>query len=175
MRTKWKLAAIGTALVMTTSLGTGFATAYFAQPRAEAQTEVSEPRPAAPVKRVASRAVAGLPAPRPTYAAAPAQAYQPAVQTYRPAQTYNPQGVAYPAASPATTVGCESKDKWLRVGKDGHIGADPAGRLGEGGGAIADGKKGAGKGAAIGGIAGAATGAAYGLYQNKTACGSILN
>ncbi len=158
MKTKWKLAAIGTALVMATSLGTGFATAYFAQPRAEAQTEVSQPRAVAPVKRVAYR-----PAPRATY--------QPAVQP-----AYTPATAAYPAASPTTTsVGCESKDKWLRVGKDGLIGAVAGALLGAGGGAIADGKNGAGKGAAIGGIAGAATGAAYGLYQNKTACGSILN
>jgi hypothetical protein len=164
MKTKWKLAAIGTALVMATSLGTGFATAYFAQPRAEAQTEVSQPRAVAPVKRVAYR-----PAPRATY--------QPAVQpAYTPAKTYNGPGVAYPAASPTTaSVGCESKDKWLRVGKDGLIGAVAGALLGAGGGAIADGKNGAGKGAAIGGIAGAASGAAYGLYQNKTACGSILN
>jgi hypothetical protein len=164
MKTKWKLAAIGTALVMATSLGTGFATAYFAKPRAEAQTEVSPPRAVAPVKRVAYR-----PAPRATYQ--PAPTYQPPVQP-----AYTPAAVAYPAASPTTTsVGCESKDKWLRVGKDGLIGAVAGALLGAGGGAIADGKSGAGKGAAIGGIAGAATGAAYGLYQNKTACGSILN
>ena len=156
MDSKWKLVAVGTALVMTTSLGTGLATSYFAQPRAEAQTEFQEPRMVAPVKRVAYR-----PAPRATY--------RPAVQTYAPAP------VAYPAASPRMDVGCEQKDKWLRVGKDGLIGAVGGALLGAGGGAIASGTSGAGKGAAIGGLAGAAAGAAYGLYQNKTACGSILN
>ena len=147
MNNGWKLAAIGTALVMTTSIATGAATSYFSQPRAESRTDVSQPRPV-PVRA----------------------AYRP------PVQTYTPEDVAYPAASPRTVaLGCEQKDKWLRVGKDGLIGAAAGALLGAGGGAIANGGKGAGKGAAIGGIGGAAAGAAYGLYKNKTTCGSILN
>ena len=153
MENPWKLITIGIALMTTTALVTGVTTSYLTAPRVEAQAS-------APAHRVA--------------AARNGRVSEP-VRTGTLAPTASPSAPASTTAPvPAPTAGCEQNDKLVRVGRDGLIGGLVGAAVGAAGGAIADGGKGAGKGAAIGGIAGATTGSLYGLYQVKTACGSIL-
>jgi hypothetical protein len=154
MENRWKLAGIGAALVGTTALATGVTTSYLTAPRADAH--LTTPRTHAPL-------------------VVPRADVQPAPAFTRTGER-RAQTVARVPVRQAVlrTVNCERNDKLIRVGRDGLIGGLLGAAVGAGGGAIADGSKAAGKGAAIGGLAGAAAGSLYGLYENRTACGSAF-
>jgi hypothetical protein len=166
MDNRWKLAGIGAALVATTALATGAITSYLAAPRAEALLPVPGGYP-----HLAAPGADTAPTPSRTEA-------RPAVRVNQPPVPARAGGVVTSGA-PARqavlrTANCERNDKLIRLGRDGLVGGLVGAAVGAGGGAIADGGKGAGKGAAIGGLAGAAAGSLYGIYENKTACGSAF-
>jgi hypothetical protein len=153
MDNRWKLAGIGAALVAATALATSATTAYLTAPPALAHL------------------TAVPPAAQLTASPAPVQ--------HMPVPTHTARARSVASRVPVRhavlrTAGCARNDKLIRVGRDGLVGGLVGAAVGAGGGAIAAGGNAAGKGAAIGGLAGAAAGSLYGLYENKTTCGSAF-
>jgi hypothetical protein len=147
----WKLATIGIAGVLTTSLVTGLTTAWML-------------RSPAPAEAVSAQA----PAAQGRYAVATAAPARATVARSAPGASVRPVAMSTPVD--CATTG----DRVWRIAKPGLIGTLLGAGAGAAGGAIANGGDAAGKGALIGGLAGAALGTAYGAYRTKNECGTVF-
>jgi hypothetical protein len=162
----WKLATIGIALVVCTSVITAVVVANWSGRHAELRNDAPS---ASPSTQADSRWLTAA-------AMAPSPTASPLPQGVTPAPAAQPRPAAPAVPSQATVEACNrhaasqaptTTSKTVEIVKDGAIGGALGAAMGAAGGAIVGGGQGAGKGAAIGGLVGVGGGALYGLNENK--------